>query len=104
MFVVVQDCHQIEPKKLPNPHRASIAHVQLNKELKLNNARCVHLYVCLSVCSPYGCLRFVIFIGVLTLWLQGGMNHYFVSCLEKCLLFYDHFVCINNVMSCIEGS
>ncbi|XP_065901175.1 uncharacterized protein [Dysidea avara] len=34
-----EDCHQIEPKKLPNPHRASIAHVQLHKELKFNNAR-----------------------------------------------------------------
>lgn len=35
---MLQDCEQIEPKKLPNPHKESKQHVKLNKEIKLNNA------------------------------------------------------------------
>ena len=34
-----QDCPQVEPKRLPNPHKESKLHVQLHKELRLNNAR-----------------------------------------------------------------
>ena len=34
-----EDCPQIEPKRLPNPHKESKLHVQLHKELRLNSAR-----------------------------------------------------------------
>ena len=34
----LQNCEQIEPKKLPNPHKESKQHVRLNKEIKLNSA------------------------------------------------------------------
>ncbi|KAL5474499.1 hypothetical protein EMCRGX_G026454 [Ephydatia muelleri] len=33
-----EDCQQVHPKKLTNPHLESKLHVKLNKEIKLNNA------------------------------------------------------------------
>ncbi len=49
MTVVVifclKDCEQIEPKRLPNPHKESKQHVRLNKEIKFNSARYISTYL-----------------------------------------------------------